>query len=42
MYAIIKDMSGEIIIPAGVNVWPHELETAKAKRECVDIYKKVR
>lgn len=23
-------MSGKIIIPAGVNVWPHELETAKA------------
>ena len=22
--------SGKIIIPAGVNVWPHELETAKA------------
>lgn len=23
-------MNGKIIIPAGVNVWPHELETAKA------------
>ena len=23
-------MSGKIIIPAGVNIWPHELETAKA------------
>lgn len=23
-------MGGKIIIPAGVNVWPHELETAKA------------
>lgn len=23
-------MSGKIIIPAGVNVWPHELATAKA------------
>lgn len=23
-------MYGKIIIPAGVNVWPHELETAKA------------
>ena len=23
-------MNGKIIIPAGVNVWPHELQTAKA------------
>ena len=23
-------MDGKIIIPAGVNVWPHELETAKS------------
>ena len=23
-------MSGKIIIPAGTNIWPHELETAKA------------
>lgn len=23
-------MNGKITIPAGVNVWPHELETAKA------------
>jgi len=24
-----EDMIGKIIIPAGVNVWPHEIETAK-------------
>lgn len=23
-------MNGKIIIPAGINIWPHELETAKA------------
>ena len=27
-------MTGKIIIPAGVNVWPHEVETAKALANC--------
>lgn len=25
-----KNIKGRIIIPAGINVWPHELETARA------------
>ena len=29
-YNVFHNMNGKIIIPAGVNVWPHELETAKA------------
>ncbi len=26
----MENKNGKIIIPAGVNVWPHELDTAKA------------